>query len=69
MDIVTAITTPKAKLAFPWLCIKCEGFNRGEPAHRSYWGRVCFECWQWVKERTYAELTNDQPSLEHNTVT
>jgi hypothetical protein len=22
------------KMAFPWECIGCSGFNRGEPAHR-----------------------------------
>ena len=35
----------------------CTGFNRGEPAHRSCWGRVCGSCWQSVKERTYEGLT------------
>ena len=45
------------KLAFPWECICCKGFNRGEPGYRSSWGRVCGTCWQSVKERTFEEIT------------
>ena len=37
--------TMKNKLAFPWFCIACEELNRGEPAHRGAWGRLCWQCW------------------------
>ena len=37
--------TMNSEVAFPWFCIACEGFNRGEPAHRGAWGRICWSCW------------------------